>query len=1092
MRNKKILAIDITINNKVFRYATRKIHLRKLTEEDSCNGDVYRDLNYKPYLTAGEGFTSEIEFEGEPSTPTNKISVWDASTELRMAFNSFFERADNYEEALVTLYIVKEDRNQESPFLVEQSLVGYMTDTEYKQGVLSFTVRAKNEDDSKRFMKIFNYDTFQTFEILPIYDLDLGGEFTIKENTPWRVFKSQYTSTRIRGTQYFSHSGILFPARTDDSGTVFPDFDRIVLNTTTNQYKRVVFNNSLDVDTGLDYFGDPNERRLIYQDTNLFPNPNGAYYGIAILGNDEDQLCERIAYGYCLKGKVFVPSIPAIVDVDPPDENNYYLSGIPTDFEPDPLGLGSVPGYGTITAFKDALKIKYIHQAYERVAPVGFFDKIYVIANGLLPNDYDDDPELSVGFVHASRELKANDDVSYKVFHRYEISGVFTDIYDEELGEGTVHPFILELSIHTRKPDPGHVYYANIPFGNWSIKSDLKYGDPVNLVNYNYIMKSMDLNFLNTSDEILSDLIASEDVQNELKDRYRGKRVDMLKDFADFIQTVAKVESFTNGADYNKTNNNLLNNATGLFAVCNGSEIIVEGNYAFERLYFYSTQEQQTFRNTVPVEEVDDDSYEADVNVSAVDKLDNKLFANYFTYSIKPINKESQEGQFDSFREAAKNYFASQRYRIVHDPVPENSDSLGKFFPIVYGNVYRVPLIHVISNKTFMDKSSTAGDDFYVFASHPTYVKDPSNIIIELFDESVNEETKNIDAKNYSAAIKQEIIISPFPNYQDNHFVFKPNGLEFSGRIFSPYFRIQEIVSLDKDKFYGIKLRGFEWDYRAGPFDKRYPIRNGVGSSPLYGTYSGWIDQNGSITGKPFSLVSHPVDIIKHFLSTYGKYPNDETTLDMVNLENIKSETRKYEASIFLNESLQTDDFIEKICLQFSIFSFKYGDRRRFSLAKTELVDYSKPISEGLNLLNNVEEESEGYKDIYTEIIYNYRKNYVKDNFDRVVRLDSSNNEYCARASKANGGKKTFTIDADFVASDLVANEVAQRYAYYLCSRRFVYKIKVRNIEGITFIPGDRIPFTYFPFNFVEEPVTVMSVKDEMNGITEIKLVRFV
>jgi len=1089
VKTKKTIAIDIDINNKIFRLATRKITLFRLAEEDYCNGDLYTDYTYKPYIVTAETPTSELSFEGEASIPNIKVTVWDVQKEIRTAFNTFFDKASNYEEASVKVMLVSEDETAQHPFLVEQAIDGYMTDVSYKDGQLSFTVRVDDSSVTKDFMKLFTYDSFQTFEILPVFDIELGGEFKINEGTPWRVFKTENGSTRLRNTQRYTAGGMTYVPRADLSGGVFPGANVVVTNTITNQYKKVVFDNLTDVDTGLSYFGDPNERRLIYQDETLFPNPNGAYYHYAIMGEEHDQSIERIAYAYCMQGLVFDPVTSTIKNVVGDGASNYFLSGIPTEAYPDPIGMGTIPGFASVTAFKNACKVKYQHVGFERLAPVNFFDKIFVIANGLLPNDYVNDPELSVGFVYAGKELKANDNVAYKVFHRYVIQDVFTDIYDEEIGEGTVHPFILQLNIHSRNPDPNHTYYAGIPFGNWGLKTNIDYGEPVLLTSYNYILKSMDLNMLNSPEDVLESI--NDGNINQLKDRYRGKRVDMLKSFDDLLQVVGQSGNFTNQTNYSKINNDLLNNATGLFAICNSSEIIIDGNYTYERLYFYATQEQATFRNAIPVDETNNDSFDPDVNVSSVDKKEDKLFANYFTYAIKPINKTQQQSNFNSFRVDAKNYFIGQRYRVIHNPVPENSESLGKFFPIVYGNVIRVPLVHVISNKTFMDKDSTAGDDVYIFAAHQTDVKDPSGITIELFDESSNDAPKNIDSKNFSASIKEEIAISPFPPYLDNHYTFNET-LRFFGRIYNPYFNVEKFITLDGDTLFGIKLRGKEWDYKANVFDRRYPIRNGVGSSPLYGTLAGWVDQDGSITGRPFSLIIHPMDILKHFLNTYGKYPANTNLLSEENMQYIKSRTRKYEASIYLTELITASEFIEKICLQFGIFSYIKGDQTKFTLAEIEIVDFSKPIAEGYNLLDDVEEETEGYKDIYTEINYRYSKNYVNDDFSKVLTLNSKNNEYCARASKVNGGKKVLDIEADFVTSDLVANAVTNRLSYFLCSRRYIYKVKVRIIEGIVFEPGDRVPLTASALGYVEEPVTVTSVKDLSNGIYELSLARFV
>ena len=184
MKTKKTIAIDIDINNKIFRLATRKITLFRLAEEDYCNGDLYTDYTYKPYIVTAETPTSELSFEGEASIPNIKVTVWDVQKEIRTAFNTFFDKASNYEEASVKVMLVSEDETAQHPFLVEQAIDGYMTDVSYKDGQLSFTVRVDDSSVTKDFMKLFTYDSFQTFEILPVFDIELGGEFKINEGTP--------------------------------------------------------------------------------------------------------------------------------------------------------------------------------------------------------------------------------------------------------------------------------------------------------------------------------------------------------------------------------------------------------------------------------------------------------------------------------------------------------------------------------------------------------------------------------------------------------------------------------------------------------------------------------------------------------------------------------------------------------------------------------------------------------------------------------------------------------------------------------------------------------------------------------------------
>jgi len=353
----------------------------------------------------------------------------------------------------------------------------------------------------------------------------------------------------------------------------------------------------------------------------------------------------------------------------------------------------------------------------------------------------------------------------------------------------------------------------------------------------------------------------------------------------------------------------------------------------------------------------------------------------------------------------------------------------------------------------------------------------PSDILVWLFKKGNVAPDRPVSESDYSYLVADDLIETPFPNSKDGHFEIVPSiqeGVSHSmksvGKIYYPYHKIITKKTLDGDTVYGIQLRGDEWDDRVDRYDKRFPIRNGVGSSTLYASYGGYKDQDGQ-------LISHPLDVIEHFIRTYGRAPYSLEMIDLDNIEAIKAKTRKYQASVFINTDMDISEFIHNITKQFGLFPFLWDGKILFSNIDPDSVDHSKPISEGLNLLEGVKEVSKGYTSLYTEVVVNYRKNYVTNKFDKNVTLNATNNQYCATASQSRSGRKSFTVNADWIHDTSTAKDVALRYARLVSSRRRVYECEVRYIEGISFVPGDVVPLTDLESGIDNEPVVIESVQ---------------
>ena len=177
----KSLCVDIKLFDRTFRYSNRKI-VRSTVDEDGQ--EVL--LTYLPYLLDLKPPESKIDIDGFLSTSNIKFEIVDYDRQFTDSFYLF-----TYESATVDFYFL--DENQ----VVIGELSGYLTDTEYSEGVFSATARFKDDSEDNSFLKVFTQDDFQYQEILNPRTVNVQTNFTAKEDTPWTVFKTSYRFSRL-------------------------------------------------------------------------------------------------------------------------------------------------------------------------------------------------------------------------------------------------------------------------------------------------------------------------------------------------------------------------------------------------------------------------------------------------------------------------------------------------------------------------------------------------------------------------------------------------------------------------------------------------------------------------------------------------------------------------------------------------------------------------------------------------------------------------------------------------------------------------------------------------------------------------------
>jgi alpha-tubulin suppressor-like RCC1 family protein len=560
---------------------------------------------------------------------------------------------------------------------------------------------------------------------------------------------------------------------------------------------------------------------------------------------------------------------------------------------------------------------------------------------------------------------------------------------------------------------------------------------------------------------------------SNLKNRLKGLRIEVVKNYESMVRSLGSISD--SGSNDSEINMNIINNITGEYAVAKNSRVYYDESLmtVIERVNF-DVEGGQTGQDSITV--TTDDS-KGTLNLDSDPKLINLLSYNSYDSKLN-LDASNHDQVFGS--DAAKIYFLRQVYRVIKDPVPPGSKDVGKFFPMMYGYVRRYPMIHAISSDITMESSSakSAGNDVYIFSLNPCNISNSSDVTIHLEEES----GKINEAELGFSVLWPHIIQSPFPNFIQDHS-YRLNGRNYVSGIETPYHRVESFETLSGDTLYGIKLRGFEWDQEMGISDKRFPIRNGVGTTNLLIDVAGAYDP---VSGQTYL---HPCDIVIHFIRENCEFPFSENIIDLDSFQRVKSLTRWYVASVPLPEETTPFDLLDSICNQFGYFwHLNYG-KIYLGILDMSNVEYDKFISEAGDIVGKVSEVDEGYKNTYSEIEYNYFKDWSNGSFRYSINLNKDNNKYCAIASLSKGGKGAYKVDAQYVTETNVAIDVSNRLAEFLSRRRKVYRCQIRK-RGLQYIPGEVIQVSYAPLNLRYDEVLVASVKD-VGATYEISFIKF-
>lgn len=1119
-------ALKISVDGAPFRVATDYVTLM-----ESVGGQTVR-VYYPPYLKAISAPKAAISVTGEPSVPNFSVTVWDPVGDLRAAMDQ-----KEFESASCEVTIVDEDDTVLETYRGYASGVSFSEaniefSIQLQEDASSNRQLEIFRHDSFQYFHLLRprevrvTPAVEVHEATPwaietmvirggtLFEAALPGDaqllIAIDPEDPWLksvgaggagsgalnvwVPTAPVTSTGFkRETEGITH--FTAPGTITTDGTVANCSAGDKLLVVGSQYNDTVWEVSGTAVGPVTYTLDTTLTGPVSQEEatqirlyNGFIEPRFPAAGRVILGTKGSLTTDGT--GSYVTGKVEVVDYTSA---------SYYgtINGLHI------VQLTGIPLAGDF-------RIKHRHTAGVAVQPDNKKDLIIVSSHGYEPNTTSE----SVGrvcLIHTENDTFPNlaNGQEFRVVNR-------ALILTNTLQNSAVTGSILQLEVHNNHLNSAHIYGVKSLFNcgyplrrsnvaPWTHSRNIELSTPpapyttVKYADFYWTVANMVVTHDNVvvEDEgtMNPQVIASSELEG-LRDRLRGTRLDALNSFDEFIRVLRENVDGGNGTtgvaeptESSEVNLNLINNASR-FAVIEASSVDYSNFDYVEYISFYTPDwgvlaETAGYVVGASVEDlghtyVDGWSRTGTgtpgeyANTSAGDSP----YTNLFRYNVDHRTVGEQSGDTLLGQTDAEEFFLRQTYRLTGDPVPQNSDDLGRRFPVVYGFVERVPMLQVVSKKSLIGDVATSGDDIYIYASHPCLVRDPADIDIELLDMPEEDSSTAIDRIQGLPAGKNRFAIeSPFPKVVYNHS--EREQIPLAGervvagrRLYNPYHNLITKPTLNGVDMYGIKLRGGEWDQSLGESDKRWPIRNGLGTSTLVATFGGKVDQYGS-------LIQHPLDVIEDFLVEYGRYPFTADRLDQANLEDVKSQTRHLKVSCFIQEEIDIGRFMTDLCQQTGIFPYLDRGQVRFAVmpGPSTKVHHDRHLSENLNILGPVSGQDNRDNSVYNRIVYSYRMNHATNSFDAVIDLHPGNNRYCAKANKALGSKSAFEINANFVSSAAIAQEVAFKLAYLLSRHRVEFSCDAT--YSVEYSPGMLVPMTYAPLGLSATPVLVLEVTRE-------------
>jgi hypothetical protein len=397
-------------------------------------------------------------------------------------------------------------------------------------------------------------------------------------------------------------------------------------------------------------------------------------------------------------------------------------------------------------------------------------------------------------------------------------------------------------------------------------------------------------------------------------------------------------------------------------------------------------------------------------------------------------------------------------FMIIRKPVPENADSIGKPFPIVYGHAEKMWAVWAISAKSTRQNSLSAGDDVYIIAGHKIKDKRPTDVKVYFgLDE-------NAQGMNYKPGTI-DFVPNPLPSGIGEIDHWNESGYSLrdptdGNRNVCPFHKLVEITTNKGDIVTAIKLRGDEYtgwrtnnegneildgDLPAVNGQPQFPIRYGLGNSKIYVSFRGYEDANGEITGVPGGLIEHPIDIMKHFIWNHTNAHKEDNKIDEQSFADSKSKLENWKFAVVINEIVDGKQILDRIAQQCkTIWRFSNGV---FSLQTIDLENRTPTfiLDQKKHFADEPEWSRPKISEMYNDFIFKYGFNAIKKSFDRVVVRNKSNDQLCRNMYSQYGIVRSMkVIECPDIYDSFTINKLADHYILLHAIQRRELKVNLR------------------------------------------------
>lgn len=430
---------------------------------------------------------------------------------------------------------------------------------------------------------------------------------------------------------------------------------------------------------------------------------------------------------------------------------------------------------------------------------------------------------------------------------------------------------------------------------------------------------------------------------------------------------------------------------------------------------------------------------------------------------------------------------------VTRKPIPENSDSIGRPFPIVYGHIEKMLALHSISSKSTRQNSFSAGDDVYVIASHRIMNKSATETLV-YYGLEENAESMRLPPGTI------DYVPVPLPRSISEIDRWHDSGYDLASgdpyKDVCPLHKLIEISTNYGDVLTAIKLRGDEYtgflynntlphttelddgDLPSVNGQPQFPIRYGLGNSKVYVSFDGYEDITGEYTGAAHTLIEHPIDILKHFLLNYTNIKDDKTLLDYQSFAVSKSKLPNWKFGVAITETLNGKDFVERILKQ--CHTVWKWENQKFSIYTIDLEDRNPTVflNEQSHFVGEPKWSRPSIKDIYNDYIIRYGYDGITKSYTNVIQKNTRNDQLCRNSYSRYGVVRSFE---EMFLPDIYNSYTAERVAMHSVlthtPTRLTLQVGLHIDEQVSMLAiGSVVQVTYFNEDGDEESKIFVAV----------------